>query len=39
MKEGNKELAIRNYERSLELDPDNSGAVEALKKLKAKQEK
>ncbi|MBI3409121.1 MAG: serine hydrolase [Planctomycetes bacterium] len=39
MKDGNKELAILNYERSLELDPANSGAVEALKKLKAKQDK
>ncbi|MGH9850984.1 MAG: serine hydrolase, partial [Blastocatellia bacterium] len=34
---GEKELAIRNYQRSLELDPKNTGAVEALKKLQEKQ--
>lgn len=31
---GNKELAIKNYTRSLELDPDNQNAVEMLKKLR-----
>jgi tetratricopeptide (TPR) repeat protein len=36
MIKGDKELAIRNYERSLELDPKNTNAVEMLKKLKAK---
>jgi Tetratricopeptide repeat len=35
MIKGNKELAIRYYEKSLELDPDNSNAVEQLKKLKS----
>ena len=30
---GNRELAIRNYKRSLELDPKNTNAVERLKKL------
>jgi Flp pilus assembly protein TadD len=30
---GEKELAIRNYKKSLELNPKNSGAIEALKKL------
>jgi len=31
---GDKELAIKNYERSLELNPKNSNAVEMLKKLR-----
>ena len=31
---GDRELAIRNYEQSLALNPSNTGAVEALKKLK-----
>jgi len=30
---GEKELAIANYKKSLELDPKNRNAVEALKKL------
>jgi len=30
---GNKELAIKNYKRSLELNPQNTNAVEQLKKL------
>ena len=34
MNSGNKELAIQNYEKSLELEPKNSNAVEMLKKLK-----
>jgi hypothetical protein len=34
MSEGDKKLAIVNYERSLELNGSNTGAVEALKKLK-----
>jgi CubicO group peptidase (beta-lactamase class C family) len=33
MKNGNKDLAIKNYKRSLELNPDNSNAVKMLKKL------
>jgi dienelactone hydrolase/predicted negative regulator of RcsB-dependent stress response len=33
MKAGQKELAIKNYKKSLELDPNNSNAVEMLKKL------
>jgi CubicO group peptidase (beta-lactamase class C family) len=32
---GEKELAIKNYEKSVELDPNNEGGIEALKKLKA----
>lgn len=32
---GNKELAIEYYEKSLQLDPGNSNAVEQLKKLKS----
>lgn len=33
---GDKENAIKNYKKSLELNPNNTGAVEALKKLEAK---
>jgi hypothetical protein len=36
MADGNKELAIQNYKRSLELDPRNDNAVTMLKKLEAK---
>jgi hypothetical protein len=32
--DGNKELAIKNYERSVELNPKNTGGVDALKKLR-----
>ena len=31
---GEKELAIRNYQKSLELDPDNTNAVQMLERLK-----
>jgi CubicO group peptidase (beta-lactamase class C family) len=34
MAEGEKELSIRNYQRSLELNPANSNAAEMLKKLR-----
>ncbi|MBE9550707.1 MAG: tetratricopeptide repeat protein [Proteobacteria bacterium] len=34
MKNGQKELAIRNYERSLELNPDNQNARDMLKRLR-----
>jgi CubicO group peptidase (beta-lactamase class C family) len=34
MKIGQKELAIQNYEKSLQLDPKNKNAVEMLKKLR-----
>jgi hypothetical protein len=30
---GDKELAIKNYKKSLELDPNNKNAVEKLKQL------
>ncbi|MBO9658629.1 MAG: tetratricopeptide repeat protein, partial [Chitinophagaceae bacterium] len=33
-KKGNKELAIKNYQKSLELDPGNSNAAEQVKRLK-----
>ncbi|MDZ7314468.1 MAG: amidohydrolase family protein, partial [candidate division KSB1 bacterium] len=36
MVNGDSEMAIMNYEKSLELDPNNSNAVEMLKKLRAK---
>lgn len=35
MTAGNKELAIINYEKCLELNPNNANAVEILKKLKS----
>ncbi len=34
MRGGNKELAIKFYEKSIELNPDNKDAVETVKKLK-----
>lgn len=34
MIQGNKELAIKNYQRSVELNPQNTNGIEALKKLK-----
>ena len=36
MNAGNNELAIKNYEKALELNPQNTNAVELLKKLKVK---
>jgi tetratricopeptide (TPR) repeat protein len=36
MVSGDKELAIKNYEKSLELNPKNSNAVKMLKKCKTK---
>jgi CubicO group peptidase (beta-lactamase class C family) len=33
---GDKELAITNYQKSVELDPSNTSGIEALKKLQAK---
>jgi CubicO group peptidase (beta-lactamase class C family) len=35
MRNGDKQLAIENYEKSLKLDASNTNAVEMLKKLKA----
>ncbi|MEP1792211.1 serine hydrolase [Reichenbachiella sp.] len=34
MVDGNNELAIKNYEKSISLDPENTNGVEMLKKLK-----
>lgn len=34
MLDGNKELAIKNYQRSVELDPKNTNGAETLKKLR-----
>jgi CubicO group peptidase (beta-lactamase class C family) len=31
---GDKDLAVKNYERSVELNPNNTGGIEALKKLR-----
>jgi len=34
MTAGKKELAIKNYEKALELNPETQTAIDALKKLK-----
>jgi CubicO group peptidase (beta-lactamase class C family) len=34
MVNGDRELAIKNYERSVELDPNNTNGIETLKKLR-----
>jgi len=34
MRSGNREMAIKFYEKSIELNPDNRDAIEAVKKLK-----
>jgi len=36
MNDGDKEHAIENYEKSLQLDPGNKGAVEKLKQLRTR---
>jgi len=36
MEDGKKELSIKNYEKSIRLNPDNTNAKEVLKKLKEK---
>ena len=36
MKAGQKELAIRNYSKSIKLNPDNKGGIDMLKKLEQK---
>ena len=38
MVNGDKELAIKNYVKSVELNPQNASGIEALKKLKSKTE-
>jgi CubicO group peptidase (beta-lactamase class C family) len=35
MNSGDKELAIKNYKKSLELNPENTGAIAMLKRLEA----
>ena len=35
MNNGDRELAIKNYKKSLELNPQNTNAVDMLKKLGA----
>ena len=37
MIDGNKELAIKNYQRSIELDPKNAAGIDTLKKLRETQ--
>jgi hypothetical protein len=34
MKAGQKDLAIQNYEKSIELKPDNQNGIDMLKKLR-----
>jgi cytochrome c-type biogenesis protein CcmH/NrfG len=34
LKAGNKELAIKNYKKSLELNPKNDNAMKVLEKIK-----
>jgi hypothetical protein len=34
MLDGNTKLAIKNYEKSIEIDPENTNGIEMLKKLK-----
>ena len=34
LKAGQKELAIQNYQKSVELNPQNQSGVDALKKLR-----
>jgi len=34
---GNRELAIKNYQRAVELDPKNNDAATALQKLREAQ--
>lgn len=36
MNMGNKELAIKNYEKSVELNPENSNAIKLINKMKKK---
>jgi CubicO group peptidase (beta-lactamase class C family) len=36
MSNGDKELSIKNYQRSLELDPNNANAIEMIKRLQKK---
>ena len=35
LQDGDKKLAIENFEKSLKLDPKNQNAIEKLKQLKA----
>ena len=37
LKDGQKDLAIKNYEKSLQLNPNNSNGADALKKLQDQQ--
>jgi len=37
MLDGNKELAIKNYQRSVDLNPNNTNGVDTLKKLRESQ--
>jgi predicted Zn-dependent protease len=35
MTDGQKELAIKNYAKSLEMNPGNTGAIEMLKRIQS----
>jgi cytochrome c-type biogenesis protein CcmH/NrfG len=36
-RKGDREAAVRSYEKALELDPNNAGAKRALTQLKSEQ--
>jgi CubicO group peptidase (beta-lactamase class C family) len=37
LKDGNKELALANYKRAVELNPANAGAIQAVRRLEGKE--
>jgi CubicO group peptidase (beta-lactamase class C family) len=39
LKDGNKELALANYKKSVELNPENAGGVAAINKIEGKETK
>lgn len=39
LEDGNKDLALLNYKKAVELDPKNSGALQAVKRLEGKETK
>ncbi len=38
LEDGNKELAIKNYKKSVEIDPNNTNGIKTLKELQSKKE-
>lgn len=39
LKAGNKELALKNYKKSIELNPENVGGIQAIKRIEGKETK